>query len=449
VTAPPPRPVIELEEWRQVVRPDLELTDADRALAATLAQGQEGRLVVEELRAGLRVRATSWVGLVRFAGFDVRVAPKLAGEHVGLVQMLEFAAGLPGLRRLAASRTLEVMPDLDLFDLIALLLIEATDAVVRDGLLADYVEREETVAALRGRLLADRQLTRRFGRVDLLECRFDEWETDVPENQLLAAALGVCAARVRDDAVRLRARRLAALLAEVCDPAGADLRRIRETLVYTRLNEHYREAHALAWFVLEGLGVRDLLAAGDARSFAFLIDMNALFERFVWRVLDRLAAGRGWRVHYQRKDRSILWNEATDRSYAGVIPDLLVGRAGGSGGLLAIDAKYKQYDLRKLGNEDVYQTFLYAFAYAGDAALPEALVIYPASQPAAVEAALQVRDRRGRPLGRIRALGVHAPTLLTEARSGRPGPTTTLLADRIEGAFPVLDTPTVDLATGR
>ena len=78
------------------------------------------------------------------------------------------------------------------------------------------------------------------------------------------------------------------------------------------------------------------------------------------------------------------------------------------------------------------QTFLYAFAYADDAALPEAVVIYPASQAIPVEAALQVRDRRGRPLGRIRALGVHAPTLLTEARSGQPGPITARVADRIE-----------------
>src|SRR5262245_25909200 len=120
MTATADRVSLQLQEWQTVVRADLTLTDADRALAATLAQGQEGRLVVEELRSGLRLRATSWVGLVRFAGFDVRVAPKLAGEHVGLVQMLEFASGLPGLRRLAASRTLEVMPDLDLFDLIAL-----------------------------------------------------------------------------------------------------------------------------------------------------------------------------------------------------------------------------------------------------------------------------------------------------------------------------------------
>jgi hypothetical protein len=94
--ATPPRPVVELAEWQVTLRSDLALTDTDRALAASLARGQEGRLVVEDLRAGLRLRATSWIGLVRFAGFDVRIVPKLAGERPGLVQLLEFATGLFG-----------------------------------------------------------------------------------------------------------------------------------------------------------------------------------------------------------------------------------------------------------------------------------------------------------------------------------------------------------------
>jgi 5-methylcytosine-specific restriction enzyme subunit McrC len=426
VTATPPRPTVLLAEWQAVVRPDLALTDGDRALADALSQGQAGRLVVEELRAGLRLRATAWVGLIRFAGFDVRIVPKLAGEQLGLVRLLEFAAGLPALRRLRAERTLPMAPHLDLFDLLALLLVEACNAVVRGGLLADYVECEAAVPALRGRLLADRQLTRRFGRVDRLECRYDEWVTDIPENQLLAAALGACAGRVRDEGVRRHVRRLAGLFAEICDPAGVDPRRLRETLVYTRLNEGYRPAHVLAWFVLDGLGVRDLLAPGDARSFAFLIDMNALFEHFVWRAVARLATGQGLRVHYQRQDRSILWDETAARSYARIIPDLLVQRPA-DGALLPIDAKYKLYDSRRLSNEDIYQTFLYAFAYTGRPTMPEALVVYPTSDLTPRTVRLQVRDQLGEVRGRIRAVGVHILSLLAELRAARPGPQTAAL----------------------
>jgi 5-methylcytosine-specific restriction enzyme subunit McrC len=427
------RPTIRLREWQTALRPDLALRAEDRPLVAQLAGGGAGRLAIDELRAGLRIGARSWVGVVRFADFDLVVEPKLAGEQVGLVELLAFTTGLAALRRLAGGRTIEIAAGgLDLFDLLALLFAEACDRTLRGGILADYMTREGSLLALHGRLLADRQLTRHFGRVDRLACRYDERTTDIPENIILAAALEQCAGRVADEDVRLRVRRLVTVLGEVCDPAGADLRRIRETLVYTRLNAHYREAHELAWFILDGLGIPDLLRLGATRGFAFLLDMNALFERFIWKVLESLAPPRGLRVRYQRQDRSILWNASADRPYGSVIPDLLLDRPG-STGALAIDAKYKTYDAKKLSNDDLYQTFLYAFAYGPrtDASPPQALLLYPAAGPVPAETVVAIRDRTARTLGSIHALGLHIPSLLREIRDAVPGPLTRLLLDRI------------------
>ena len=427
------RPVIRLREWQTIEQPDLALREEDRPLTAQLGAGASGRVAIDELRAGLRIAARSWVGVVRFADFDLVVEPKLAGDHVGLVEMLAFTTGLGALRRLAGGRTVEVAAaSLDLFDLLVLLFADACDRTLRGGLLADYATREGTLSTLRGRLLADRQLTRHFGRVDRLACRYDERTSDIPENIILAAALEVCAGRVADDEVRLRLRRLVAVLGEACDPAGADLRRIRETLVYTRQNAHYYEAHELAWFILDGLGIPDLLRLGATRGFAFLLDMNALFERFIWRVLEHIAKPRGLRVRYQRKDRSILWNEGADRSYGSVIPDLLLDRPGHPGAL-AIDAKYKTYDAKRLSNDDLYQTFLYAFAYGSDNArtMPQALLIYPASQQTPSETTVQIRGHGAQPLGSITALGLHIPTLLTEVRKSQSGPQCALVSGHI------------------
>jgi hypothetical protein len=42
-----------------------------------------------------------------------------------------------------------------------------------------------------------------------------------------------------------------------------------------------------------------------------------------------------------------------------------------------IDAKYKRYDERRVNIEDVYQAFLYAFAYAAPTRPPSSFLIYP------------------------------------------------------------------------
>src|SRR5437588_12543847 len=103
---------------------------------------------------------------------------------------------------------------------------------------------EDVLPALRRRLLTDRQVMKRFGRVDQLECRYEEFETDIEENQLLAAALEICAQRVKNDLVRRQVRHLFTAFSQLCDPSKLNVHLLREQLSYTRLNERYRKAHA-------------------------------------------------------------------------------------------------------------------------------------------------------------------------------------------------------------
>jgi 5-methylcytosine-specific restriction enzyme subunit McrC len=190
-------------------------------------------------------------------------------------------------------------------------------------------------------------------------------------------------------------RRLLAIFQEACRPDDLDLEGIRHRMTYHRLNEHYRNPHALAWLILDGLGTKDVLVTGETNCFAFLIDMNRLFEMFMFRLVDTLLAGSAMRVHYQRADRSIILNASTGQPYARVVPDILVERsAAGTTARLAIDAKYKLYDERKLSSSDVYQSFLYAYAYgaAGGPALPAALLVYPSSSRSSHAVRLRVRS---------------------------------------------------------
>jgi 5-methylcytosine-specific restriction enzyme subunit McrC len=427
------RPIFEIAEWETLQIDGEVLTPSDQRLKEELESGEEGRLLVDELRAGVRVTARSWVGIVRFERFEVRVVPKLAGDNIGLVEMIEFATGLDSLRRSSSARSLHA-EGTGLFDLIALLLAEGTELILRGGLLADYVERDDELPVLRGRLLGDQQVLRRFGQVDRLVCRFDEHEQNIAENQLLAAALSRCSTRVTHDSVRRRVRRLLAIFQEACRPDDLDLGEIRHRMTYHRLNEHYRNPHVLAWLILDGLGTRDVLVTGETNCFAFLIDMNRLFEMFVFRLVDKLLAGSAMRVHYQRADRSIIVNASTGQPYARVVPDILVERSGAdTAARLAIDAKYKLYDERKLSSSDVYQSFLYAYAYgaASGPALPAALLVYPSSSRSSSAVRLRVRSAQALAAAEILALGLSIPEVLSELSRLIHGPATKGLIEAV------------------
>ena len=79
-----------------------------------------------------------------------------------------------------------------------MLLTEEIKALIRDGLIRDYHPVEDSLDVLRGRLRVREQFLRRYGQLHRIECSFDEFDGDVPENQLLAAALQAAAPRAGD-----------------------------------------------------------------------------------------------------------------------------------------------------------------------------------------------------------------------------------------------------------
>lgn len=423
-------PILTLSEWQSLHLEGVALDAEDRNLVELLSNGAERRIGIDELRTGLRINARSWVGVVRLSSCEIRVVPKLVGGDVGLVKLIDFAAGLHALDRYPAIHTFDAGGG-SLLDLVALLLAEACERIARGGLLADYCEVEDDIPVMRGRLLVRKQVLERFGRIDRLECRYDQHTTNTLANQLLLAALSACAGRIRHPSVAQRVRRLLAIFSEACSADDLDLRLLRATMTYNRLNEHYRESHQLAWLVLDGLGIDDIYG-GSNRCFAFLLDMNRLFEDFITKWFMRLTENSPYRVLAQRRDRTILWNADLSKPYTHVIPDALIEHANRPGIFLPVDAKYKLYDGRNISPADIYQTFLYSFAYGADhISLPSAVILYPASSPNAGTVRLHIRQTNGIANAEIRGIGIHVPSALVEAMNKRVGAIGQALLDQI------------------
>lgn len=410
-------PIYRLREWETVEVTGLRPSGADLDFAAQLAADQTG-LTVDWLHGGtVRIRAGSSVGVVRFDSMEVQIVPKLVGENLGVLQMIDYSSGLDALRRARGVRHLAA-EGASLVDLICLLLGEECERLTRQGLMQDFVEREDSLSMLRGRLLVREQATKRFGQIDVLECEFDEFEADLLENRILAAALGGARRMASYPAVRSSLSRLHAIFSEVCQTTDLDIISAKSELSYHRRNAHYRPAHQLAWLILEGLGVRNIFEAGAQRSFAFLIDMNELFEKFVTSLFVEAFRGREIRVRPQRKDRSIVINERTGRPYSAIIPDILLEIPIDRGmRRIPVDVKYKLYDDRKVDPHDLYQTFFYAYAYRSGSELPSAFIVYPAeAQSHGFQ--LLVQSAEGLQTSRVSAVGIDVPTTLAGLQAG-------------------------------
>ena len=392
---------------------DLALARQLRGQADELGNTEGSKLLLDWSHDGrLRVRARSWVGVVRVAGHEIRVMPKHTHGSLGVLTMLRYASGaIP--EQLRSPRTVQE-GDRNLLDLVCLLLADESEMVVRQGVLQDYVEHEEGLAALRGRLLIDRQVRRHYNQVDEVECRFDELEADIAENRILAAGLAVAGRVCTDIAVKARVRRLAAAFAELCSVArgAADA---AEPMEYTRRNKHYAVGHVWARLLLAQHGIHDLYAPGTPPTQAFLLDMNVLFERFIAQALEDSASGTPFRVDRQSSTGSIIVDAVTGRTYTRVRPDVLVRHVEHEQ-TYPVDTKYKLYDERHVAPEDVYQAFLYAFAFHPGHGPRQASLVYP-SDRSEVNQRLAVRGS-GVTQATIRGVSVDLSELVARAAIG-------------------------------
>ena len=390
-------------------------TGTDRDLSASLRP--DNRLEVDWLAEGARVRSTSWVGTAKFESFSIEVYPKLAGGHSGLLSMLRFATTPGALRRIPAERSY-ALERLGLADIWCLVLAEECEALLISGLLSGYRQDEEVLSTIRGRLLPRNQLLRQFGRPDRLECRYDELVTDVVENRLLRTALTLAARVAIERDLSRRLHRLAETYAAYCD---LDLRSADEfanQLVYHRRNQHYRPAHEVALILLRGLRLRDIYAAGKARAFAFFLDMDPLFEAFATKLVETALAGTSVQVKRQATSGSIIMNAMTGRSYKTVRPDILVEQAHPKA-TLPLDCKYKLYDHRTVDPSDLYQSFLYAYAYRiNSEVLPAAVILYPSNDPSALGIRLAIMERSSVQAARLRSLPIQVGTFVGQMDAG-------------------------------
>ena len=226
------------------------------------------------------------VGAVRIDDLDIVVTPKVGIAR--LLFLLGYAAD-PGFR----PEDVDGVPDDDLWPAMAETLCRHAEGAVMRGILQGYVTREEALPLVRGRVRIGDQLARRPGMLLPIEVRYDEYDVDIAENQILRAALRrmLSVPRVAP-AIRARLSHLDGRL-DGATPliAGAPIPSWRPS----RLNGQYHAALRLSEIVLRRQSIE--VGPGGVSVTAFVVDMARVFEDFVATALReawRARPGRTW-----------------------------------------------------------------------------------------------------------------------------------------------------------
>ncbi len=338
---------------------DLHLSEGGEAVVVRLDDQEGDRLaasgVVDAHRAGgglWEITAGTKVGVATVGGLTVWVMPKVDISRIFF--MLGYARD-PGWQ----TENVRLAPVADLVPALARAFAYQAERAVETGLIQGYVETDDSLTVLRGRLREQDQLRKRFGLAVPLLVRYDDYTVDIPENRLLRAAVELLLRLPGVGvATRQRLRGLRLVLADV------GMHRRGPALAWrpTRLNARYHVALWLAELIVAGDAVDHV--AGDVRVNGFLVNMAKVFEDFLVAVLSRSLSAIGGACRPQDRHAFDTMARITMK------PDLvwyLDGRPAA-----VIDAKYKAEKPSGFPYADLYQMLAYSTAIG----LPEGHLVY-------------------------------------------------------------------------
>ncbi len=303
-----------------------------------------------------KITPQGWVGYIPLTDdLHLSLEPKISLRNI--FGMLEYAyeVDINLQEDLFESESLQ-----EFYNRLAVILSKLVLDRTRKGIHRDYLSESESLPFLREKLEIEQQL-RTPWKVELA-CQYHEHTADIEDNQILAWTLyciarsGICNSETLN-IVRNAYYALGGTVSLKSITSAVCLNRL-----YHRLNQDYKQMHALCRFFLEQSGPTHKL--GSQKMIPFLIDMNLLFERFVARWLEKhLPSDKMIRV----QETAIL----DETNNLRVQIDMVLADSRTSEILSVLDTKYKIPE--SPSSSDIEQVI----AYADIMNCTEAILVYP------------------------------------------------------------------------
>ncbi len=380
---------IDLQEWQpaspmthtQLAGLELPRDDTTQRLVQALSDSE--RLKILELRRGVSLQASSYVGRIALGDLQITIRPKIT--MLPLLHLLQYTYGLRQLDLLSVTRfETESLTFQDL--LIHQLLTEVSELLLR-GLHRRYIRREEALASPRGKI-ALQTIARQGGIVQAsLPCIHHPRLEDCLINQVLLQGVSLGAWLANDD--RLRTHLLQLAYFHLADIAPIQLnqqalkRLHRET---DRLTAAYAPAITLIELLLAADGISLDESQPDQRLPGFLFDMQRFFQELLARFLSEYLQDYTVQPQLEIEDMLVYVDNPQRHRAPKPRPDYVVKQGGKV--VAVLDAKYRDLWEKPLPPGMLYQLVMYALSQEH---CTGATILYPTIHAEAREAKIEVR----------------------------------------------------------
>ena len=347
-----------LREWDKVV---IKHDDLD-SLYLNQKDFFRGTLSYEKVGENSLINSKQFVGIIKLPGSNniLSISPKTASKYMDLFRFAQEVKCNDNKKFFYYdfNQKVDVEEGKVFFEIIAHLFIVELKKILKKGLYKEYVRKHENLRFLKGKLDISSQIKKNFIN-PRFSCKYYDLTVDNFTNQSIfyaAVKLTKFIHTTDDHLLRLK-KELIKYINLIKDEISLRDIIIPSDLIslsISRKNEYYKDILDFTKIIITE-SFFESIKERRARCCNFLLDMNVVFERIIFGLLNKILKDDGFEVkdqsHYPVRELIDLRNTSLQ-----IIPDITILKNRKE--YAVIDAKYKS----TLGNSEYYQIIIYSLA---------------------------------------------------------------------------------------
>ncbi len=313
---------------------------------------------------GKILQAQNYVGVIQTKdGTNIEIVPKIKDISIEeskeiLLKMLKTLKKSPFRHFNSAYLKSSKLP---LFEIFISMFLEELSVLIRKGIKSDYIQKEENLHFLKGKLQISKQIQHNSIHKEKFFVEYEEFSNDRVENRLIKTCLKYL---YNKSTLNKNQQKIREFLF-VFDTIGVS-HTPKNDFKNLKLNRQMKEYESVLIYAKIFLyGNSFAPHKGSDLVFTLLFDMNLLFESYVGMYLKK----KGLDVELQDKGKYLV---ESHNKFA-LKPDIVINK--GTDKELIADTKYKNISSTKdISQSDMYQLYAYGTKYKQTSQL---YLIYP------------------------------------------------------------------------
>ena len=303
----------------------------------------------------------NYVGVVQVGGLTIEILPKAdkkADTDKNLWQsvLLNMLKVCKRIRVESVSETQLKKRHHSILDVYFEMYLAEIERLVNKGLIKRYQKSQSNQNALKGKLLFAKNIQQNLVHRERFYCEHQVYDRNHLLHQILYKGLRILKTFV-NDALKDRLNRLLFEFQEI-DNIEISEKHFRK-IVFDRKNSDYQKAFDIAKIII--LNYSPSLNYGSENLLTLLFDMNALWEEYIFRILQKRKKDE---EKVSRQDFKKFWKNKCIR------PDIILQI---EQKIFVIDTKWKIIETNNPSDEDLKQMFVYNLHWDAE----KALLLYP------------------------------------------------------------------------